>query len=92
MRKPKRRPGRLPKWRPLNGLTEDELFIISIVTLRPGICREHLREIYVADCELVSRAPLDHERFGECIRRLVVRGILRMRHSANGRAGAYYRA
>lgn len=90
MRKPKRRPGRRPRWRPLHGLTEDELFLISIVTLRPGICRSHLREIYVEDCELVGRKPLDRRSFNLCVMRLVAKGMLRLNRMANA-GGGYYR-
>ncbi len=74
----------------MHGLTENELFLISIVTLRPGICKAHLREIYVEDCGLVGRTPLSQDRFRETLKSLVAKGLLRLERDANA-DGAYYR-
>ena len=67
----KRRPGKRPKWRPLGTLTEDHCFILSMVTLNPGIEREELRVVYVADCDLVGKAPVTLKTFGIYISYLV---------------------
>ena len=59
----KRPLGKPAKWRPLGKLTEDHLFILSIVTVLPGVDLKNLRDIYVLDCQLIGKPPLKLKRF-----------------------------
>lgn len=73
-----RRPGHhKAKWRPLGKLTEDHLFIISIVTVLPGVGLKVLRDIYVADCELVGKKPLRQRAFLKRIECLLGLALIR---------------
>jgi len=73
----KRPPGKPPKWRPLGELTEDELFILSIVTVLPGVGQQEMRDVYLEDCELVGRRPLSLRGFLRRLESLIARGFIR---------------
>lgn len=72
-----RRPGHRPRWRPLGELTEDELFILSIVTVLPGVGLHEMRDVYLEDCELVARRPLGRLAFLRRVDSLIAHGFIR---------------
>jgi hypothetical protein len=61
----------------LGELTEDELFILSIVTVLPGVGHQEMRDVYLEDCELVARRPLSLKGFLRRVDSLTSRGFIR---------------
>lgn len=89
MRKRHRRQGRYPRWRPLGTLTEDHCFILSIITVLPGINRKYLREIYAGDCELSGRIPLNRKEFDRHVRDLLAEALIRRGKRSAGERPKY---
>ena len=77
MHRIRRRPGRRPRWRPLGRLNDHELFIVSIVTVNPGMNRKDLRQVYFEDCELTGISPVSHRVFNRYVGGLLARGLIR---------------